>query len=86
MPSRLGSLAQSTKDRVIKKIKEITEKQIDTISSLDMSVSEMASDPVATINQSIMVIRRVDYTPYLNIPLQESMQDFKGIPVPSGSW
>ena len=65
MPSRLGSLTQSTKDRVIKKIKEITEKQIDTISSLDNAHVRIVSDPV-TINHNGDSSRRV-YASYYHL-------------------
>ena len=73
MPSRLGSLAQSTKDRIIKKIKEMTEKQIDKIPYLDMSVSAMISDLFDTINHDDDSSRRE--CAYIIIGLRESIQD-----------
>ena len=65
MPSRLGSLTQSTKDRVIKNIKEITAKPIDTISSLDNAPVRIVSDP-DTINHNGDSSRRV-YASYYHL-------------------
>ena len=58
---------------MIKKIKEITEKQIDNITSLDTSVSGIISDPVDTINHNDDSSRRV-YA-YMIIRLRESTHD-----------